>query len=187
MTFLGIDLHSDCFTCCFIYQDGHKKKITFALNQVFLDQFYSMLDLNTYVLIEASTNTFKFVELITDKVKEVAVANTHKLKLISLVNKKTDKIDAEKLAIFLKMQKTSGEELISTVYIPEESIQELRSLFTTYNLFKKQIGQTKNRIHAIYKQNLHPFTKQYIFGKKKLKQIKNISLGMTIDFQLDML
>jgi hypothetical protein len=60
-------------------------------------------------MVEASTDTFKFVELIRDRVKEVYVANTHKLKLISLVDKKTDKVEAEKLAIYLKMQLMSGE------------------------------------------------------------------------------
>jgi len=92
----------------------------------------------------------------------VFVANTHKLKLISLVKKKTDKIDAEKLAIYLKMQILSGEQLIKPVYVPDNTIQELRSLFTTYKLLRKQIGQLKNMIHAILKQNLFPFTKTYI-------------------------
>ncbi len=187
MTYLGIDLHSNSFICCFINDDGKKKKMGFDLNASSLEYFYSLLNLDTYVLIEASTNTFKFVELIKDKVKEVSVANTHKLKLISLVNKKTDKIDAEKLAIFLKMQKTSKEELISPVYIPENTIQELRGLFTSYNLLKKQIGQTKNRIHAIYKQNLKPFTKEYIFGKNKINEIRKISLGNSFDIQIDIL
>ena len=187
MIFLGIDLHSNCFTCCFIYPDSTKRKISFDLNDSSLSVFYSLLNLNTYVIIEASTNTFKFVELIRDKVKEVSVANTHKLKLISLVNKKTDKIDAEKLSIFLKMQKSSNELLIAPVYVPEETIQTLRGLFTTYNLIKKQIGQTKNRIHAIFKQYLYPFTKEYIFGKSSIQRIKNIKINPVIDEQIKLL
>lgn len=105
-------------------------------------------------MIETSTNTFKFAELIRDKVKQVLVANTHKLKLISLVKKKTDKLDAEKLAIILKMHIVSGEELIKPGYIPEEQIQQLRSLFTTYRNAKKHIGSIKNRIHALH-QEIH--------------------------------
>jgi hypothetical protein len=58
-----------------------------------LKRFYLHLDTQTYVMVEASTNTFKFVELIRERIKEVYVANTHKLKLISLVKKKTDKMD----------------------------------------------------------------------------------------------
>jgi transposase len=174
MKYLGIDLHSNNFTCCFIYTDGRKEKISFTFSKDSLEKFYTMLDLDTYVMVEASTNTFKFVELIRDRVKVTYVANTHKLKLISMVKKKTDKVDAEKLAIFLKMQITSGEELIKPVYIPEQTIQDLRSLFTTYKLIRRQIGSLKNRIHSILKQNLFPFTKEYIFGKKNREIIKNI-------------
>ena len=87
------------------------------------------------------------------------------MKLISMVNRKTDKVDAEKLAIYLKMHIVSGEKLVPEVYIPEKEIRYLRGLFTTVKLLRKQVGSTKNRIHSILKQNLFPFTKQYIFGK----------------------
>ena len=33
MTFLGIDLHSNSFVCCFIYENGKKHKIAFELNE----------------------------------------------------------------------------------------------------------------------------------------------------------
>ena len=187
MMFLGIDLHSNCFTCCFINNDGVKTKINFNLNSVELEEFYKLLTPNTYVMVEASTNTFKFVELIKEKVKIVYVANTHKLKLISMVKKKTDKIDAEKLAIFLKMQITSNEELVKPVYIPEKTIQNLRSLFTDYKLFRRQIGMIKNRIHSILKQNLKPFTKEYIFGKANRINIKNIDLPEIPNYQINAL
>ena len=178
MKYLGIDLHSNCFTCCFLYEDGKKYKRSFDLNPSSLEEFYRSLDEETYAMVEASTNTFKFVKLIRDKVKEVIVANTHKLKLISLVKKKTDKIDAEKLAIYLKMQIVSKEELIKPVYVHDKTIQDLRSLFTTYKLIRKQIGQIKNRIHSLLKQNLFPFTKISIFGKGHREKIKNLDISI---------
>ena len=187
MVMIGIDLHSNCFSACMIYDDGEKVKKEFDLNADSLKQFYEYLNPDTFVLVEASTNTFKFTELIRDKVKAVYVANTHKLKLISMVKKKTDKIDAEKLAIFLKMQITSGEELIKPVYIPEKTIQSLRALFTTYNMLKKQIGQVKNRIHSILKQNLCSFTKEYIFGKNNRNKIKAIALEESAKYQIGLL
>ena len=187
MKFLGIDLHSICFSCCFLYEDGKKYKTSFDIDPDSLEVFYQYLDTETYVMVEASTNTFKFVELVRDKVKEVFVANTHKLKLISMVKKKTDKIDAEKLAIYLKMHVLSGEELIKPVYIPDKTIQDLRSLFTTYKLIRKQIGQVKNRIHSLLKQNLFPFTKTFIFGKYNREAIKNLEMEETPLFQLHFL
>jgi transposase len=187
MKVIGIDLHSNCFSICLIDEEGNKLKKEFNLNSDSLGQFYEYLDPETYVLVEASTNTFKFAELIRGKVKAVYVANTHKLKLISMVKKKTDKIDAEKLAIFLKMQITSGEELIRPVYIPGPNVQSLRALFTTYNMLKKQIGQVKNRIHSILKQNLCPFTKEYIFGKHNRNKIREIVLEEAAKYQIELL
>jgi transposase len=184
MRYLGIDLHSNNFTCCFIHNDGRKEKLSFPINTSSLEAFYTYLDKETYVIIEASTNTFSFVERIADKVKAVYVANTYKLKLISMVNKKTDKVDAEKLAIYLKMQITSGEELMKPVYIPGHTIQDLRSLFTSYRMIRRHIGSLKNRIHSLLKQNLHPFTKEYIFGKKNREIIKKLEMGGVAKFQL---
>lgn len=186
--FIGIDLHSNNFSVCALLPEGKREKEMFKLNRAevlcFIDKY---LDEKTYVMVEASTNTFKFVETIREHAKEVLVANTHKLKLISLVKKKTDKIDAEKLAVFLKMQITSGEELIKPVYVPEETIQDLRSLFTTYKLVLKQKGQVKNRIHSLLKQNLKPFTKEYIFGKKNREKILNLKMSDNLRFQISLL
>lgn len=185
MKYIGIDLHSNNFACCFLFQNGHKKKHLYLLKE--LPQFVECLASDDLIMVEASTNTFSFVERIRDYVSDVYVANPYKLKLISMVKKKTDKIDAEKLAIFLKMQHTSGEQLIRPVYIPEKSIQQLRSLFTTYKQLRKQVGQTKNRIHAIFKQALRPFTKEYIFGRASRKMLAELGLEEETMFQVSVL
>ena len=182
--FIGIDLHSNNFTCCIIYYDDTRQKKTFKLDPESLERFYEYLDENTYVLLEASTNSFSFYDLIKDKAKEVLVGNTHKLKLISFVDKKTDKIDAEKLAKYLKMQIKGGEQMIEPVYVPEPSIRNLRALFTTYQLTNKHITSIKNRIHSILKQNLHPFTKESIFSNMKIELIKDLPLSDSSRFQI---
>ena len=71
MKFLGIDLHSNCFTCCLITEEGKKVNISYQLEPKSLKEFYSLLTSDMYVMVEASTNTFKFVELIRDRVNTV--------------------------------------------------------------------------------------------------------------------
>jgi transposase len=187
MKYIGIDLHSNKFNICIIDNNNTRKFLSFGLSGSAISEFVKCVDKETFIMVEASTNTFRFVERIQDSAKEVYVANTHKLKLISLVKKKTDRIDAEKLAIFLKMQITSGEQIIDPVHVPERLLQNLRSLFTTYKLIRKHIASIKNRIHSIYKQELYPFTKEYIFGKKSRIQLKGININPATDFQLDLL
>ena len=110
MTFIGIDLHTNKFTCCFLNEkpsteEKDSKRIeTFEPTAIGLDLFYKTLTEDTYVLLEATITSFSFVRLIQPKVKEVIVANTYELKQISLARNKTDKIDADKLCRILKMQ-----------------------------------------------------------------------------------
>ena len=186
MQFIGVDLHTNRFTCC--YRDEVKdKKITetFELSGYGLHQFYLTLTTETYVLVEATNPTFTFARLIQPLVKEVIVANTYELRQISLARKNTDKIDADILCRILKMQVLSGEQAVSPVTIPPVEIQELRRLFTTYRLYRKQTTQIKNRIHSLLKEKLYGFTQEEIFGKKDRKMIRGLESGSVMSFQIN--
>ena len=188
MTFIGIDLHTNRFTCCYRDEDppaDGKRTETFELSAYGLSQFYTTLTKETYVLLEATITTFSFARLIQPRVKEVIVANTYELKQISLGRNKTDKIDADKLCRILKMQVLSGEKTISPVTIPPEEIQELRGLFSTYRLLKKQTTQLKNRIHSLLKEKLHGFTQEQIFGKSSRKTLREMEGDSVLSFQIN--
>ena len=100
MQFIGIDLHTNKFTCSYRdeYSPPDAKKgnrtQTFELSGQGLATFYQTLTSETYVLVEATSTTFAFVRLIQPMVKEAIVANTYELKQISLARTNTDKIDA---------------------------------------------------------------------------------------------
>ena len=94
MQFIGIDMHTNKFTCCYRNENtipqetGEKLTEIFELNELGLGAFYKTLTPETYVLIEATSPTFVFARLIQPLVKEVIVANTYELKQISLGRKK---------------------------------------------------------------------------------------------------
>jgi transposase len=186
MQFIGVDLHTNKFTCC--YRDEKKEKketATFELTRQGLADFYRTLTGETYVLVEATITTFAFVRLIQPMVKEVIVANTYELKQISLARRNTDKIDADILCRVLKMQVLSGEQTISPVTVPPEEIQELRGLFATYRLYKKQTVQIKNRIHSLVKEKLYGFTQEEIFGKKNREMIRGLESKTALSYQIN--
>ena len=194
MNFIGIDLHTNRFTCCYRNEQSSvesptKGRIikTFELNESGLMAFYQTLTEDTYVLVEATITTFSFVRLFKYCVKEVIIANTYELKQISLARCNTDKIDADKLCRILKAQVLSGEQLISPVFLAPVEIQNLRSLFTTYRFEKKITVQIKNRIHSLLKEQLFGFTKEEIFGKKSRERIRTISPGSVMSIQINML
>ena len=193
MQFIGIDLHTNRFTCCYrterskVEEPKDREMSTFGLNNEGLQAFYATLTKDTVILIEATITTFSFARLLKDKVKEVIIANTYELKQISLARCNTDKIDADKLCRILKMQVLSGEQTISPVTLPPQQIQDLRSLFTTYRLYQKQNTQLKNRIHSLLKEQLHGFTEEQIFDQKNRIRIRSISVGTVLHFQVNQL
>ena len=152
-----------------------------------LRSFYSTIDKDTYILVEATINTFAFISLFKDLVKEVIIANTYQLKSVGVPGKKTDKIDACKLAEKLKAEIISGVQQIVPVTVPPKEIRDLRALFATYRALRKEIGQTKNRIHSLLKENLFPFAKEYIFGKKARIEVRKISGDYLLSFQINLL
>jgi transposase len=139
------------------------------------------------VLVEATITTFSFVRLFKDKVEKVIIANTRELKQVSLARRNTDKTDADKLCRILEAQVLSGEQLAVPVTLPPVEIQELRGLFSTYRLFKKQNTRLKNRIHSLLKEQLYGFTREEIFGKKDRRDIRSISPGTPLQFQASLL
>jgi transposase len=188
MQFIGIDLHTNKFTCCYRdEQSADKRIVTFELNEKGLASFYMTLTAETHVLLEATITSFSFVRLFRDRVKEVIIANTYELKQISQARNNTDKIDAEKLCRLIKMQVLSGEQTASPVTVPPEEIQELRGLFSTYRLYKKQNAQIKNRIHSLLKEDLYGFTQEEIFGKGKRAEIRKIAPDTALNFQVNQL
>ena len=188
MQFVGIDLHTNRFTCCYRGEEKEKKETaTFELTAYGMAQFYQTLTPETYVLVEATNPTFAFVRLIRPMVKEVIIANTYELKQISLARKNTDKIDADILCRIIKMQVLSGEQAVSAVTVPPVIIQDLRGLFTTYRLYRKQTTQIKNRVHSLLKERLYGFTKEEIFCKKDREKIRNPEAGTVMAFQINQL
>jgi transposase len=192
MQFIGIDLHTNRFTCCYRDEGSApegKGKITetFELTDYGLGQFYQTLTEETYVLIEATITTFCFVRLIQPLVKEVIVANTYELKQISMARKNTDKIDADILCRVLKMQVLSGEKTVSPVTVPPLEIQDLRGLFSTYRLLRKQTVQVKNRIHSLLKEKLYGFTQEEIFDNKSRKMLLENKNDPVLSFQIGLL
>jgi transposase len=188
MQYIGIDLHTNRFTCCYLSDDPKGKRMAaFDIDEAGLKQFSSTLSKDTHIPVESTINTFAFIALFKDLVKEILVANTYQLKSVGIPGKKTDKIDAVKLAKKLKTQVISGVAQIVPVTVPPQEIRTLRSLFATYRTLRKEIGRTKNRIHSLLKENLYPFTKEYIFGKKSRKAIRVISADPVLTFQINLL
>jgi transposase len=184
--FIGLDLHTDKFNTCESGENSSTKiENQYLINRTDLDRFINSLDKNTYVLLESCANAFRIADMIRPHVAEVIVGDSHKMKNISLSRKKTDKIDAEKLSIMLKIQIIAGEQLINSVHVPDTAIQELRSLFTTYDQFKRNIVEVKNHIRSLCHQNLIVLPPGGL-ATRMIAHILALELSSTLHFQLNL-
>lgn len=163
MAYIGVDLHTNRLTAHFKNKGGKTKSASYHIDSTGMKQFIKSLTKDDHVFIEASTNTFAFSDVIKERVKKVTVIDPFQFRTIVDSGKKTDKIDARKIADMGKYHVETGEDFLPEVYIVDEKIRQLRSLFTTYNLITKEITMTRNRIYSVFKQHLQPFTRHYIF------------------------
>ncbi len=95
------------------------------------------------VALEATTNSWEFHDRLTPLVREVAVANTFQLKLISASSRKTDKHDALVLAKLLAAR------LLPTVWVPPQPVRDLRALTSHRAELISERTALRNRLHRL--------------------------------------
>jgi len=186
MAYIGVDLHSDKFTAAFRNKRNEDTLKSYYIDENEIDNFKKSLKKDDYIFIEASTPTFAFTDLLKDKVKKTIVIDPFKFKAIADSRKKTDKVDARQLAKMGKYHVETDKDFLPEVYVVEERIRKLRSLFTTFRLIKREINMNKNRIHSLFKQNLKPYSKKHIFDEI-MTGLKAIDLDEEYKIQVEVL
>jgi transposase len=189
VAFIGIDLHTDRLTEARLSAENGKMSITkqtITFEGGLFDRFLESLHSDDYVLIENMSNAFWFHDLIKDRVAACYVYDTNELRSDG---NKTDKIDAEKLAKKVAYFHTMGcdERELPTVYVPEESIRELRGLLTSYQLYGKMKTQMINRIYSILKQNGIPRKKGLVTAGPFAEWLEEVELAEIWKAQIRML
>lgn len=190
MRFIGIDLHYDSFVAAYLKVDGEieMQKYYFADEKKF-NHFINNLNKEDYIAVEASTNTFWFHRKVVNLVKKCFVINTSRFSIIFSTSKKTDKIDACKIAMKLryKVLYKCGEEEFPTVYVPKKEVQELRTLFSTYELISKQRISTKNRIYSLFVQKGFCLTSTILFNRKSRESLYELDIPESTKVQIKLL
>ena len=168
----GIDRHKKYSTISVLNREG--QEIEFQRNCYDLKGYINNLGLEDAVVIEASTGSFYWADLIETKGALCYVLDPRKFKIIRDSWNKTDKHDARNMSKALWVYVVTGEFGIPTVYKPDVVIRELRKLFTQYNLLNRQIRMLKNSVQALLAENGLTVTSE---GKSKLRLKKH---GMEI-------
>lgn len=96
---------------------------------------------------------------------ELKVANPLLLDFISKGKKKSDKIDAEKLADLLRC------DLIPEVYVPDAETRHLRTLLRHRNFIVRQITRFKNKTTSLLMAHGISYAKTRVHGKRYFDEL----------------
>jgi len=169
MLYCGVDLHKNFSYITVMDEQGNNKEQLKTINTE-LPSFFDSLPEDAKVAVEATSNWYRFYELIEDKVTSVNLAHPLKTRAIAEAKVKTDKVDSTILAHLLRSN------LLPTAYIPPKEVRDTRELLRYRASLVRLRTQIKNKIHAILLKNgiAHQFSD--LFGKQGLQFLKELLL-----------
>jgi transposase len=160
MTVAGLDVHKRVVEACVLDDAGRPRlRCRFPCDRVHLEAFARQaLGPPCRVALEATTNTWAIVELLTPLVGEVVVSNPLRTKAIAAAKVKTDKVDARVLAELRYC------DYLPRVWQPDAATRALRHLTARRAGLVAERTRIKHRLHAVLHQRLIPTPKGELFG-----------------------
>jgi len=169
MRYVGLDVHKRIVQAHFCDAQGHKlRTMRFDLTTLSLQRFaLEHLGNDCAVALEATTNTWAVVDILTPHCEHITVSNPLRTKAIALSKNKSDRVDAEALAQLLRCG------YLPKVWIADPCTRQQRNLAARRSALVRQGAMIKNRVHSILHQHLiqapfDPFTQQ---GRQWLTQL----------------
>lgn len=158
--FFGVDLHKDQLTWHRIArtEDGTLLRSSgiVSTSRIVEDFVPYLTQDRCYVIVEASSSAFFFYSLVSAHCTKAIVINPVAFRELYMTGKKTDHIDAKRLAdrLMYHVEMDDSDDGFPEVYVPDEAALEIRRLVTTYELLVKQGTQLKNQLKAIFKAKI---------------------------------
>jgi transposase len=177
--YIGVDLHQDQITVCYLEQNGQKTIRQFKLEQ--LDHFKQSLNPQDEIAVEAVGNSRFFCEEVVTLVEKLVLVSPGNFKVISSSCKKTDENDAENLALHLKADRLPAARIMSKHQAYVKSIVNTRSKFVS------QRTQCKNKIRNIL-SSLGIVTRgKDLFTNKSLAELQQTNFDPLVKVEIGLL
>jgi transposase len=142
----GIDRHKYYSTISVLTGEGVEERLIGRCTD--LEGYINTLGETDAVILESSTGTFHWADLMEQRGVSVYIVNTMKFKIIKDSWKKTDKQDARNLSWALWVNLKSDKFGLPLVWKPDYRIRELRRLFVHYQALNEQIVKLKTTVQA---------------------------------------
>jgi len=150
--YIGFDIDSKKVSVCVIESGKQDLYATIGPDIGSMQRFLDSLKQSgspLYLAYEVSGYSGYLHDCLSPHVDRITVANPTKTTWIYRTAKKTDRIDARKLAVLLSI----GE--LPTVYVPNKEVRQWRQTILHRRNLVKEICRIKNRIRAVLKSVGH--------------------------------
>ncbi len=144
MKHIGIDLHTNCFTVCYLEAGKPEKIETFRLQEMGLQKFIETLEEEDEVALEATGNSCFFRDQVLPYVSRVVVIAPWQFEVIRRSVKKTDKHDARAIAFFL------SKDMLPESRIKKTEHNQLASLVQTREQLMRLRVSLINKVHGLF-------------------------------------
>jgi transposase len=179
MNYVGLDVHKEECQAAILDKEGELvREMRIQTSEEGFAHLAKAIDRKSKLVMEASSSFYFVHDYFKREGFEVKVAHPKQVKAIASAKIKNDKLDAKILATLLRG------DMIPEVYIPDDTIRELRELLQHRQGLVKMRTEAKNRVHALLIKRgfRHQFSDLFI--KAGLKWLDTLDLGSTGNFEL---
>jgi len=177
--YVGVDLHRTQFTVCLLEEAGRKSRKQWKIEQ--LPEFVAQLQAEDELAVEATGTTALFYEAVVRHVARVVVVNPYQFRVISESVKKTDRRDAEALALYL------SKGLLPEVRMKNRQQRELQHLAETRDLLVKQRSALKSKINNLLAANGIYLKREALSSVKGLEGVLTTQVSALVKAELRVL
>lgn len=179
MRSIGVDLHSNSITVCYLTKRGEETISTFSLSDQSV--FEKSLRRTDRVAVEATGNTRWFVGRIMGRVKQVVVVNPNQFEVIRKSVKKTDRHDAHALAEFL------SKDMLPEARLKDEVAAQINSLAETRDKLVKLRTSFVNKLHALHRGKGINSRKSQFLSAKGLRAVLDRQWEVTTRVEIEVI
>jgi transposase len=164
--YVGLDIHKRTISYCVKNQLGEiVQEGRILANRQELEQWRKGLPDNWVGAMEATLFTGWVYDQLTEQGAQIKVADPSMLKAITCSKKKSDRIDARKIADLLRCN------LLPECYMGPREIRELRRILRYRQLLVRQCVQMKNRIAGFLMETGTAYATRRLHGRNYFQQM----------------
>lgn len=143
---IGVDIHKKQFTVCILTEDAEPILRSYERESEGMREFLKEIDKETVIGVESTTWTWDFARKLQEHAKDVVIFNTIDLKALMDKMRKTDKIDAERIALIIRRFEKNE---LTFSHIKDELGAEIKGLLKVRESMVLQKTKMKNEIIAM--------------------------------------